>query len=405
VLDDSQSPAESVVSSDESSAALVSDDHGEVQGTTTLDDPIFWEAGDANTIGIDACSVNVTTGGEVVNMQTIMDMEKTICWDMKKDDVQTSSIKDDVQTIEDDVQTSKDEEDDWLELIRLVEGDDCDADTCPPDEHNRTQNDTYTTDATNNGAASGADGDDHYNDDDDDPYGWSSRAAEYATTNKTTTAGDDDASPKKGAQSYDDEAQPFDYEGTDDDEDDDEDTQKERRAFEGLVFKMRQKSNLKLLMPDDMSIRKHQLAASELKNQQKQCEQIREIMFWEDAAVATLGQVQRHIYDTGKAVKRFYVGGTINVKRRWTGWVGGPRGSCRGHRADWEKMLVIKVCLAGTGPDIEQMLINFAKGSSHLSDVCTNKAPDARGLRKTGTTFMYMVWDGLQEEDLEDMIE
>ena len=84
-------------------------------------------------------------------------------------------------------------------------------------------------------------------------------------------------------------------------------------------------------------------------------------MFWPKAVTATLGQIKTHMIDVASCAKSLYVGGTVAVKRRWEGWIGGPRGSCRGHRADWEVMQVISVQRLGSGPDAETELIRFMK--------------------------------------------
>lgn len=144
------------------------------------------------------------------------------------------------------------------------------------------------------------------------------------------------------------------------------------------------------------------LAKAELNEQMDQCDQemIDGILFWSEAATASHGKICSHIVEIGTTSKSFYIGATTNIGRRWVGWIGGKRGSCRGHRADWGWIQLIAVCRLGTGPEVETSLILFAQGCRLISHKLRNKVADCRGLKKTGTTYMYVAYDRFSSEEL-----
>ena len=115
--------------------------------------------------------------------------------------------------------------------------------------------------------------------------------------------------------------------------------------------------------------------------------------------------------DVATTAKSLYVGATVDVRRRWHGFPSRRKGGkrtdnkpCEGHYKKWEVMQIISVQRLGAGPAVEKKLIEFMMGYTVKT---TNKAPDARGLPKHGTTYMYICYNRYKDNDPElmDLIE
>jgi hypothetical protein len=190
---------------------------------------------------------------------------------------------------------------------------------------------------------------------------------------------------------------------TPNDESDEEKVQEHHR----LEAKIR----LRMINYHDERQERHRLAAPKLQKEVDACQDRPTISVWDKATFATDGEVAAFVWEQAQAasMQNFYVGATVKIKRRWDGWIDdGPRGSCRGHQADWQQMKILAVRLAGSGPASETKLIKFVKRCRDLSHKVTNKSEDARGLPKTGVTFLYMCWNTASadyERYLEDQIE
>ena len=83
-----------------------------------------------------------------------------------------------------------------------------------------------------------------------------------------------------------------------------------------------------------------------------------------------------------RASGQFYVGGTINVARRWLG-----DADMRGHCESYSSMVIVGVAMGRLGGRIEAALIDHAKNMFPL--LCNNICRDSRGLTD-GINFIYM---------------
>ena len=103
------------------------------------------------------------------------------------------------------------------------------------------------------------------------------------------------------------------------------------------------------------------------------------ISFWGDGSGDDDAVLQELNFIAGQAGSH-YVGGAMNVLRRWLA-VG------FGHSHKWPQMTVLAVRLGGEGAALESLAINFA-----LDNIlgCTNKARDARGLCKANGTINFL---------------
>ena len=74
----------------------------------------------------------------------------------------------------------------------------------------------------------------------------------------------------------------------------------------------------------------------------------------------------------------FYIGATLDVRRRWLGDSGKDNGRpLIGHHEAYDSMRVIGITDGKFGKILETHLINYAKDL--CSETCLNKAADARG--------------------------
>ena len=74
----------------------------------------------------------------------------------------------------------------------------------------------------------------------------------------------------------------------------------------------------------------------------------------------------------------FYIGATLDVRRRWLGDSGKDGGRpLIGHHEKYDSMRVIGITDGKFGKTLETHLINYAK--DQWSETCLNKAQDARG--------------------------
>ena len=80
--------------------------------------------------------------------------------------------------------------------------------------------------------------------------------------------------------------------------------------------------------------------------------------------------------------QNFYVGGTVNVRRRWLGDL-----AMQGHCESYSSMCIIGVAIGRLGGRIEAALIDYAKNMFPLA--CENRCRDSRGLT-AGINFIYM---------------
>ena len=101
-----------------------------------------------------------------------------------------------------------------------------------------------------------------------------------------------------------------------------------------------------------------------------------------------------------------YIGGTVQALRRWNGWASDEyRQGCIGHRHRWTGMEILSACLDGTGPNVEKTLINYMLYQSNYRQIVVNKAPDSRGLVRTGTVYIYCCFSRISDQELEQYIE
>ena len=83
-----------------------------------------------------------------------------------------------------------------------------------------------------------------------------------------------------------------------------------------------------------------------------------------------------------RADRPFYVGGTVNVQRRWLG-----DGNMKPHSDAYDSMCILAIAAGKFGGQLETQLIRYAL--EQFSQTCLNKAPDSRGLTD-GNNFIYM---------------
>jgi hypothetical protein len=128
---------------------------------------------------------------------------------------------------------------------------------------------------------------------------------------------------------------------------------------------------------------KETLLANAWEDEKRQCRGL-PIFFvgdgsWDDEAV-----LKELNFIAGSHYRSHYVGGTMNVSRRFLD----PE---FGHSQKWPEMAVLAVRLGNEGPALETLAINFA-----LDNIvgCANKARDARGLSKEKDTinFVYVCY-------------
>ena len=78
----------------------------------------------------------------------------------------------------------------------------------------------------------------------------------------------------------------------------------------------------------------------------------------------------------------FYIGGTVNVRRRWLGDTDLP-----GHCEKYSHMCILGVAIGRLGGRIETALIEY--GKNHFPLACRNVCRDSRGLT-AGINFIYL---------------
>jgi hypothetical protein len=188
-------------------------------------------------------------------------------------------------------------------------------------------------------------------------------------------------------------------------EDTDEEKEREAREHEKKVRTREWMRFFQTAEHDEQAIA---IAKNALKKQRYACENDEEncrgVAFWTEADLSTDKQMSSYMLELSLLTQNVYIGATVDVRRRWIGWIGGPRGSCVGHRAHWHHMLVIGTRVAGQGPVTEKAMIQFMMSSCQKHKVW-NKRADARGLPRHGTTFIYMCYGRIGLDDDELLVE
>ena len=83
-----------------------------------------------------------------------------------------------------------------------------------------------------------------------------------------------------------------------------------------------------------------------------------------------------------RADRPFYVGGTVNVRRRWLG-----DGTMKPHSDSYDSMCILAIAAGKFGGQLETQLIRYAL--DRFPQNCLNKAKDSRGL-SDGNNFIYL---------------
>ena len=90
----------------------------------------------------------------------------------------------------------------------------------------------------------------------------------------------------------------------------------------------------------------------------------------------------------GSELPECYKGGTSSPTWRWNGGASDRKTPMAGHHTVYQYMRVVAARKGPAGPALEKDLIKMAV--ENFPDQTLNRAPDARGLGKSGWNFIYI---------------